>query len=615
MLQGFDTLFWLDLKKLALKKSVPNQSVFRGLGLKKTIWFCGLWLALMQVATSNPVVALGQGASAQAQTVFPEPSDTPQPLPALPPAEQLLELPPVSPILPDAGSAGEPSELMLENVPDTIVVTGFDIVGSTVFSQEELAEIAAPYTGRPIAVDDLFELRSAITQYYQARNYIGSGAYIPPQTLTDGVVQIQVVEGRLESIDVEGSGRLNPNYIRSRLAVAGAAPLNSERLLEGLRLLQLDPLVESISAELSAGVEPGTSVLAVDVKVADTLALTLVTNNTRSPSVGSWRRGATLTEANLLGLGDSLSVNYLNTEGSNEVGVAYELPLNARNGTLGVRASFTDSAVIEDPFNFLDIQSDAQDYAVSFRQPLWQTPTQSFAVGVSLSHKRSRTEFLESLIGEAIGFPSPGADAQGRTRLSALRFSQEWTSQGSREVFALFSEFSLGLGLLDATINPDNIPDSQFLSWRAQGQWVRLLAPETLLLLRGDVQLSGDTLLPLEQFGLGGQQTVRGYRQDVLLSDNGLALSAEVRLPVYRAPEVDGLLQVTPFVDLGTVWNSGTPNPDPATLASIGLGLLWQQGDRLTARLDWGIPLIGIDKRSNTWQENGIYFSIQYTPF
>jgi hemolysin activation/secretion protein len=129
------------------------------------------------------------------------------------------------------------------------------------------------------------------------------------------------------------------------------------------------------------------------------------------------------------------------------------------------------------------------------------------------------------------------------------------------------------------------------------------------------VQLSPDDLVPLEQFGLGGIESVRGYRQDALLTDNGALVSAEFRFPIYRQPRRRLVVQLTPFIDFGTAWNSGTTNPDTNTLASLGLGLRFQLGDRLTARLDWGIPLVNIPTRERTWQENGVYFSIVSNPF
>ncbi|NEQ50414.1 MAG: ShlB/FhaC/HecB family hemolysin secretion/activation protein [Leptolyngbya sp. SIO3F4] len=534
-----------------------------------------------------------------AQSEFPESIDI-QPLPS----ERILDIP----------TDVAPSPVLPGTVPERIVIKTFEVLGSTVFSDSDLAKITDPYLNRPLTPAELFEVRSAITQHYIDQGYVNSGAYIPPQTLTDGILQIQVLEGRLTDINVNIDGRLSSNYVRSRLALAGSTPLNSERLLDGLRLLQIDPLIQNITAELATGIEPGTSILDVDVTVADTFDVELRTDNNRSPSVGSWRRGLALTERNLLGQGDRIELEYLNTSGSDEISLDYTFPINARNGTIGWQTSLSDSSVIEDPFTVLDIQSESQTYGISFRQPLVQTPNEELALGLRLTHQRSKTDFLSDVIGESVGFPSPGADADGRTRLSALRFSQEWTQMGNREVLALFSEFSLGLDLLDATVN-NNAPDSQFFAWRGQAQWVKLLAPETLLLLKGGLQLSSDDLLPLEEFGLGGQQTVRGYRQNVLLTDNGFSLSGEVRLPVYRARDIDGLLQLAPFVDVGGGWNHNGTNPDPNVLVSTGVGLLWQQGDRLTARLDWGIPLVDIDKRTSSLQENGLYFAINYRLF
>jgi len=167
---------------------------------------------------------------------------------------------------------------------------------------------------------------------------------------------------------------------------------------------------------------------------------------------------------------------------------------------------------------------------------------------------------------------------------------------------------------LDATINQER-PDSRFFSWQGQAQWVRLLAPETLLLLRGNVQLSATSLLPLEQFTLGGLQSVRGYRQDLLLTDNGAFASAEVRLPVLRISDWNAVLQIAPFIDVGTTWNAGKKAPERNSLSSIGLGLVWRQSDRFTARLDYGIPLVSVSSTERTWQENGLYFSVFYNPF
>jgi hemolysin activation/secretion protein len=68
-------------------------------------------------------------------------------------------------------------------------------------------------------------------------------------------------------------------------------------------------------------------------------------------------------------------------------------------------------------------------------------------------------------------------------------------------------------------------------------------------------------------------------------------------------------------LDVGTGWNADDPDPDPSTLVSVGLGLQWQMANTLTARIDWGIPLVDVKQEGNTWQDNGVYFSIVYSPF
>ncbi|MCC5620446.1 ShlB/FhaC/HecB family hemolysin secretion/activation protein [Nostoc sp. CHAB 5715] len=568
-------------------------------------------------------------------------------LPQLPPPQDVQPPPPRIPTTPSPPQQlPPPSELFQpdqpvpipdEPLPETsqiFTVKQFEVIGSTVFSQEKFNQIlecsqknltyrlrqkTECFTNRPITFTDLLEIRSKITELYIQEGYVTSGAYITEQTLTDGVVQIQVIEGKLEDIQITGTRRLNPNYIRSRIALGASTPLNQKRLLESLQLLQLNPLIQNLSAELSAGSRPGSNLLAIKVTEADTFNVETVFDNGRSPSVGSFRRQLQVNEANLLGFGDSISLAYSNTDGSNTIDASYSLPLNPRNGTLTFSYGNTSADIIERPFNTLEIESASQYYELTFRQPLVQTPNQEFALGVTAS--RRETDISSSVFEQEdapLSLLSPGADAEGNTSVSALRFFQEWTLRNSQEVIAARSQFSLGTGAFNATIN-NTEPDSRFFAWRGQAQWVRLLAPDTLLLIRGDVQLASTTLLASEQFGLGGISSVRGYRQDLLLANNGALASVELRLPIVRIPQWDGVMQVTPFVDVGTAWNNSSSidenNTNTNTLASVGLGLRWLQGNNFNAGVEWGIPLVSVDTQGNTWQENGLYFFVQYNPF
>jgi hemolysin activation/secretion protein len=136
--------------------------------------------------------------------------------------------------------------------------------------------------------------------------------------------------------------------------------------------------------------------------------------------------------------------------------------------------------------------------------------------------------------------------------------------------------------------------------------------------VRSNLQLANRPLLPIEQFATGGLGSVLGYRQNQLLTDNGFFLGTEIRYPILRVADrhsqKEGILQIVPFINYGVGWNTDTISPDMNNLASVGLGLLWQLG-QFSARLDYGIPLVSVPGRKDTWQENGIYFTIQYGPF
>ncbi len=479
------------------------------------------------------------------------------------------------------------------------------------FSKQDLDVITAPFIGRRITFAELFKVRSAIAQLYVDRGYVTSAAFIPIEgnetvQIQGGVVTIQIVEGKLERIDITGSNRLG-NYIRPRLETAAAPILNEKKLLEALRLLQLDPLILSISGNLESGSQPGLSVLTINVEPAPTFRAAVELNNRRSPTVGTLERRIGLTQANLLGLGDELQVGYANTNGSNEVDLDYTIPINPRNATVSFRYSTLFSRVIEEPFDEFDIRGNSRIYELGFRQPIIRTATaqsfKEFAVGITASRLESDTSLL------GVDFPlSAGADDNGRTRISALRVFQEYTQRSSRQVLLLRSQFSFGLDILGATTN-SSPPDSRFFVWRGQVAFLQRLGPRPYLLFRSDLQFADCPLVPLEQFSIGGLSTVRGYRQDALLGDNGVVGSVELHFPVVATRTME--LQLIPFLDAGYVWSNRDIGFDRNTLASLGLGVQWTWGN-LIVNLSYAVPLIPIPRIGDTLQENGLNASIKY---
>ncbi|KAM3108465.1 ShlB/FhaC/HecB family hemolysin secretion/activation protein [Phormidesmis sp. 146-33] len=561
----------------------------------------------MAQSTPPPGVTIPPTAPNTVDQTIPKPSELPRSSPLetpTSPAKLQLPTPPV--------------QIPPQQTPqssDRFFIKKIEVQGNTVL-QTEIAALTQPYQNREITFEDLLELRSTIVQLYAKNGYVNSGAFLPNnQDLSAGIVQIQVVEGELEQIEIGGLRRLREGYVRSRLERATKTPLSQRRLEEALQLLQLDPLIEQVNAELVAGSTPGRNILRVSLKEAPAFHHAIVIENNQSPSLGSTQGRLEVSHNNLLGLGDHLSAQYGRTEGLNLYDINYTIPINARDGTFSLRYNNGTSRIIEEEFRDIGIRSKTQTYSLSLRQPVSRTPTSEFALSLGLDLRRSQTYILDD-----IPFSFTEGAENGESKVTVIRFAQDWVDRRSRRVLAARSQFSLGISAFDATTN-DSGTDGRFFSWLGQFQWVQQLSTRNLLVARIDAQLTPDSLLSLERFSLGGVDTIRGYRQNQLVADNGLLGSVEVRIPLTSDPSV---LQLVPFVEMGTVWNNREVDPDPATIASLGLGLRWLMTPNLLLRLDYGIPFISVGEsagvcacanRRNSLQENGFYFSIRYQPF
>jgi hemolysin activation/secretion protein len=579
-----------------------------------------------------------------AQTPTPrEPRINPRDIVPLPPSPPQPERPPELPenpedLLPAPPTPADPT-VPPEVLEVTFFVTAIEFQGNTIFDTATLAQLvrdalqdpSPTWTPQRLTVSELLQLAQVISQQYADAGYTASGALvrIPPETQSSGIGSIlfDIQEGEVESIAITGTQRLREGYVRSRLGIIEGQPLNVTDFQERLQLLQINPLIDGIRAEVNQGATPASSLVTVSVEEARSFSASLGLNNSRPPSVGTFQQQVFLTQANLLGLGDGLSIGYSRTEGSDSLSAFYELPLGSNGTTLSLSYSPGWNDIVDPNFFDInrdgqgpDIQSESDTYEVQLRYPAIRSVKNQTYQELGFSFIGSLRDSRSFLLGEP--FPlSAGAAVDGRTRVVALRLGQDYTLRDGVQVLAVRSRFNFGLEALGSTINQPVpgvglLPDSDFFSWTGQIQWVRVLAPETLLVMRSNLELADQWLPSSEQFGIGGSGSVRGYRQDQLLTDNGIFASAEVRIPVLRIPEWQSTVQVAPFVDFGSGWNSGAErNPNPNTLASVGAGLQWLTSDNFTARLDIGIPLIEAGSGGNSWQENGIQFSVLYTPF
>ena len=466
-----------------------------------------------------------------------------------------------------------------------------------------------------MTTEDLEELRRKITLLYIEEGYVSSGAIIPDQDVSGGILTVAVVESSLTDIQVQGTDWFWPWYFTSRLNLSAGPPVNLNNLRDRMSLFLQDPRIDRMNAELKPGTNPGEGILQVNVEEASPWKAWVEFNNYQSPTVGAERGLATISHLNPLGLGDAFSFTYGRSKGVNPlIDSSYSLPFTPWDTTLILQYRQNDFKVVESPFKPLDIKSKSRIFSLSLRQPVYRTPTQEIALTLTGEHLRNKN----FLLGIPFAF-TLGSTAQGRVNISALRFGQEWTHRLPNQVLSARSRFSLGLDVLNATTSASSaVPDSHFFVWLGQIQGARRL--ETLgiqIIGRMDLQIANDRLFPLEQYAMGGRFTVRGYRENTLVQDNAFLFSTESRIPIWPSKLGEETVQFSPFIDVGRSWSAKGVTPDPQTIASIGAGLRFafrQQAipifQNAYANIYWGQQLNHVPDRKQNLQDHGVHIQV-----
>lgn len=602
---------------------------------RSTILAAAVSLSLAQTATADNV-----GRDPNYQTPG---SPNYQPLVAPPPVERYT-LPPVA-----VREEREPSIAAAA----TVFVKKIRVEGVTAFRPEEIAAAVAPYEGRDVSSAELQALRVALTRLYVDAGYVSSGVLLPDQKVVDGVVVYKAVEGRLAEIELVGHPHISERYVAGRVQRHVDDPLRVSDVQYALRYLQQDPNIARLDAQLVPGDVVGASRLRLAVDETPRFYAGLSADNHRSASTGSERASAVFGFRNLTGYGEELRASTALSDGAKEGSAVLSVPLSARNIRLQAYYSLSDADIVERPFNKLDINSETESWGASLTVPLVEELDSRFAVIVGLESNRS-----ETTLGGLPFSLSPGS-VDGVAETAVAQFGLDWVKRGRSSVAGLRATYRRGLDMFGATMyapnpgdpfcNPAIVggaydpcnptgADGKFGLVQLQATFVQRLNgiaafkglnDRAQFVFRSSAQLAQDPLLSMEKLAIGGVNTVRGFPENLLVRDNGVAATIELQLPLPGFRSGPGLssLVFVPFVDFGRSWDKRDTDPgslehdtdDARHVLAAGLGLLWQPLKGLDLSAYWGGDVAnnfkGDDPRdfgSNTLQDDGFHFSVSY---
>ena len=509
------------------------------------------------------------------------------------------------------GSGPADASPALRDVPRVRVVR-IRFEGNTAFADPELAAIAVRYEGRTLEAEDLEALRLELTRLYLDAGYLNSGAVIPDQRVTEGILVVRLVEGRLADAQVTGPHVFQPGFLEARLLAAGGTPFNVNRLQEAMQLLLQDGAIEQINAELAPGERAGEAILRTRVREAPRFRAELAVVNNRPANVGETAAELRLSARNSWGRNETLSASYALTRGNDEYAVSANIPVTARDTAFFARAGRNLGAVVEAPFDRIDLASVSETLEAGVSHPWIRTLDRSLVTTLSLTRSRTTTY----LLGEP--FPVLPGSQDGRTRIAAVRAGGEWVRRDAERVLAARLALGIGLDAMGATIQEDRrLPDSRFVTGLAQLQWIgRSADGKGRWVVRADAQLASRRLPSAEQFPVGGAASVRGYRENTLIRDEGASASIEYRrrlgrlsVPWLSRDPADGEVQLALFADAGAGRDHGGASD---WIASVGTGLRWDAGGGLEVQVYKGWPTRRKPDGGNALQDHGIHCRVAW---
>jgi len=509
--------------------------------------------------------------------------------------------------------AEPPADIMTDGemaaVP-AITVSDIRIRGNRAISDEELDAMTAQYEGRSITVEELLGLRQRLSRAYFDQGYVNSGVIIPDQQVADGIITLHVIEGELSGIVVDGNKALRDSYLKNRVMRGVSDPLNIGELQTSLRLLQEEPLVSSVKAQFVPGDTPGTGRLDLTINEEPPFELIIAADNHRSPSVSEERGTIYLAHRSLFGRGDILAGRFGLTQGVQDHGLSYSLPLSARDTRIEGYYSKADSEILEKPFDTLDIKSEVVSAGIVTSYRFIRRLDRRFKLSLGFENKRSESTLL--------GFPFSfsAGEVDGKAEASAVYLAGEWMQRWERSVFAARVTYNHGVGAFGAS-KSDIAPDSRFDMFVGQLEYIRNMGwRESRVIAKSTFQLTNDPLLAMYKLGVGGRYTVRGYRENLFVRDNGVTASLEYQFPLFvdETGQDKYKLMLATFADWGRSWDEDDALPTSAaeTIASVGLGALWNPIEGLYVELYWGKDLDDQILPNDTWQDRGLHYQVSY---
>ncbi len=483
----------------------------------------------------------------------------------------------------------------LPNKELSFKLNSIKFTGNTRFTEEQLMDLICEKIGNEVTINDLITMANMVTEYYQQNGYISTIAYLPPQKVQDGNVEIVVMEGKYGKVEIEGNKWARDKFVR--------ATYLKDKNIEPENVLNVRDIQETLREMNASGYMKGQVSLQDNEESAQYTDLTLQMkdrfpidfdfrfDNQGRDAIGLNRAVFFAGMYNLTGWGDKLLSTTALARRSVSQGIFYSVPIGRHETKLNLGYSYSGLTMGEQWKEF-DIKGHSHNFFAGLSRRLVKTENYKLYGDISLDIRNTKTTFGEQKI----------VLNEYKTRALRVNFTNikdDFYGKWFGNVGA-----SVGLPMLDASDEFDQyhyswLPTNKFVKVNANLARLQILPMRSMAIIQAGGQWASHGLYPSEKMQFGGISSVRGYEEGFLLSDYGVTASLEFRshIPFLNRilPEklqfIDDSIQWAAFYDAGWFGNVGTDTYGPSYVMSVGGGLIVRLTRYLSGNVYIGIPI------------------------
>lgn len=481
----------------------------------------------------------------------------------------------------------------LPNKEVSFTLNSIHITGNTEYTEEQLMNLICQRVGEEVTINDLVGMANAITEFYQKNGYISTTAYLPPQKVEDGNVEIVVMEGKYGNITIEGNKWARKKYLNATFlkdkSIQEDKVLNVADIQESLREINATDYIKgAVALQDNENSEQYTD-LTLNVKDRFPIDFDFRFDNQGRSTVGLNRFVIFAGMSNLTGFGDQLLSTTSIARSSIGQGVFYSVPIGRHETKLNLGYSYSGTELDRGPLKEFDVEGKSHNFYVDLSRRLVKTENYKLYGDIAFDLRNTET----TLRGYEL--------YNYRTR--SLKFNLTNVKDDFHGKWFANIGVAKGIDVFGATndymgVYNRHTPTNKMVKLNASVARLQVLPWRMMGIFSANGQWTNRNVWYSDKMQIGGISSVRGFEEGYFLRDYGATASLELRAPVpflNKLPDklrfIDDSIRLAAFCDAG-IFGDHARGVDSDFVMSVGGGLVLKMTRYLSGNVYIGVPIV-----------------------